>query len=134
MSKRRPKKRVQPEPVPTLEESVFNAINKIRMKMQLQKLHWQKDFAVFAENYAKNLDFCTFDLQADFVVLSQFCFTDFFFGQPVDEMIETWLLDSSKRPVLLGPGNYGIVTIVDDPEIQDEGTQIIVVYIASVYK
>ena len=102
--------------------------------MQLQKLHWQKDFAIFAENYAKNLDFCTFDLQADFVVLSQFCFTDLFFGQTIDEMIEAWLLDSSKRPVLFGPGNYGIVTIVDDPEIQDEGTQVIVVYIASVYK
>ena len=134
MSKHSGKKKASQatEHVEATPDSVFKAINDIRMKMQLPKLHWQKDFARFADKYARNLEFCLFDLNTDFVILSQFCFRDLFYGQTTDDLIESWLIDNSKRPILLAPGNYGIVTIVDDPDKEGDGSQAIVVYIASI--
>lgn len=139
MSKRSKKHADPGDQGPATEESIFKAINELRKNMQLPSLKWKPEFQMITEHYAETGEFPNLE-EKDFITLSKFCFRDSFDGQTTNELLEAWLGDPSKRPVLLAPGNYGLVSKIEfQPEEEDgEDTMVqdvyLVVLVVSVYR
>ena len=139
MSKRSKKHADPGDQRPATEESIFKAINELRKNMQLPSLKWKPEFQMITEHYAETGEFPNLE-EKDFITLSKFCFRDSFDGQTTNELLEAWLGDPSKRPVLLAPGNYGLVSKIEfQPEEEDgEDTMVqdvyLVVLVVSVYR
>jgi hypothetical protein len=47
----------------------------------------------------------------DHTVISHVNFRDKYAGEPVEALLDAWLWDPGKRPVLLAPGNIGAAQI-----------------------
>lgn len=118
------------------EEDIFKNINSLRESMKLPKLKWKADLATLTEHYAETREFMDIE-EHGFITLSKFCFLDRFDGQTTEQLLEAWLADPSKRPVILAPGNYGLVSRVEfqnEEEEDGEPEVVLVVLVVSVYR
>lgn len=115
---------------PADEETLFTMINELRMQMGLHELKVNNNFAPMATTIIN--DESPMIEEADFVVMSLMYFWDSFDGkQSAKSLLEKWMNEPNRRPVVLAPGKYGKLLI---QETEDEAYSYIVLIVASIYR
>ena len=116
-SRRSGRKKTKVKVTPADSEGLFEAINNLRLNFHLPALKTQTAFQEYATNLI--LDYSKADLNADNCVpMSNLSFYEEFDGKMSNEqLIQKWLKESNKRPVLFGPGKQGAVVFVEAQDV-----------------
>lgn len=100
------------------ENLIFDEINKVRTALMGKDntMKWQKGFSDMAVHWAVAGEQMQVG-EDGFVMLSSLVFSeDYPEDMPPEELVQKWLLDPSKRPIVLAPANYGVVALPDVPD------------------
>lgn len=114
---------------PAKPEEIVEVVNAIRGEMGLKPLKMDKGLGGILGFYLSGEEKLSSD---NYVVLSFLTLSDNWDGvASTPDLIEKWMDDPSRRPVLLGPGNKIWVETVESEE--EEGGDKIWVAVASIF-
>jgi hypothetical protein len=126
--------RPAPSPVtpvkPASPGDVLTLIARTRKQAGLGPLATNPSLTKLAHSYGESLIWPPMVDSPKTLLLGHFYFWDNFHDDPAKVLMAKWLYDSTKRTILLSPGNYGAVDIAED----ETGARRIVVIIASILK
>ncbi|OHT06041.1 hypothetical protein TRFO_05682 [Tritrichomonas foetus] len=118
---------------PVDADELFKKIRHIRNKLQLQKLAKNKTLEIVAEELIQNETLAPIDeRKMNYVTLSILSILDTFKNESTEQLIDRWLADANKRPVVLGVGNYAALHIEYDNEEHSSGKVALIV--AMIYR
>jgi hypothetical protein len=92
-------------------DALFRKISQVRRLMGLPKLRPDPTAAALALKYAETGVEPPPPSTPKYTVISYVTFRERYSGAPVEALLDAWLWDPSKRPVLLAPGNIGAAQI-----------------------
>lgn len=120
--KKRSKKQKQPA---ADRDTVLQIINQLRATFNLPEIKTQGPIDEYASDILTNPN-AYFEAQ-DLVLLSDYHFCELFDGKSSSQqLVQKWLNDSGRRPVIFAPGKMGTVVFIDT----EEGTYISVVVLS----
>lgn len=94
------------------EDDLFSKVCHIREEFSIPKLAKNKDLKTVCCSMIKTGVIAPIkDTGAGYTIMSFFSLIDSFENENVDQIIKRWLKDSSKRPVVISPGNYGAIHV-----------------------
>jgi hypothetical protein len=101
----------RPEKSPQQSEELFKRIRQVRQLMGLPMLRPDPGFRSLAAKFAETgVEPLPLD-DSKRIVISRLCFRERYAGETAETLLDAWLWDPTKRPVLLGPGNVGATHI-----------------------
>jgi hypothetical protein len=115
---------------PASAADILSLIARTRKQAGLGQLATNPSLARLARSYGETLIWPPMVDAQKSLVVGHFYFWDYFRDDPAKPLMAKWLYDSTKRSILLSPGNYGAVDIVED----ETGNKRVVVIIASILK
>jgi hypothetical protein len=115
---------------PASSGDILSLIARTRKQAGLGPLATNPSLNRLAQSYAEALVLPPMVDSQTSLLLGHFYFWDHFHDDGAKAIMAKWLFDSTKRAILLSPGNYGAVDITQD----ESGAKRVVVFIASILK
>lgn len=106
-------------------DSVFQIVNQLRATFNLPEIKTQEAVEQYANEIYSNPN-AFFD-SPNVVLLSDYHFLELFDGKSSSQqLVQKWLNDSGKRPIIFAPGKKGTISFIDS----EDGTYIVMVVLS----